>query len=64
MINETYEIQWLANCPYLVNKSEEFDGCIVINLTDVQKLAAEDFQSKQAMEAKEFAESLLNLTNK
>jgi hypothetical protein len=63
MSNEMYEIQWLANTPYLVYKSDEFDGCIVLELTDSQKMAVEEFQSKQWVEAKEFAKSLLNSTS-
>ena len=63
MSNETYKIQWLGNCPYLVYQTDEFDDCIVIELTQAQQMAVEEFESKQWTEAKEFAKSLLNSTN-
>ena len=63
MSEETYQIQWLGHQPYLVYQTPEFDDCIVVELTDAQVKAVEEFESRQYVEASNFAKSLLTSSN-
>jgi|TARA_R110000744_G_scaffold240866_1_gene358235 hypothetical protein len=63
MSDEMYMIQWLGNSPYLVYQTSEFDDCIVVELTQAQQMAVEEFESRQGVEAKAFAKSLLTSSN-
>lgn len=59
MTDEIYEIQWLGHEPYLVYQNfNESDDCIVIHLTDAQKQAVEEFESRQLLEKRNFCEQL------
>ena len=63
MSEEIYKIQWLGHQPYLVYQMSEFDDCIVVELTDAQAKSVEEFESRQYVEAADFAKSLLTSSN-
>lgn len=64
MSEEIYEIQWLGHQPYLVYQNlNESDDCIIVELTEAQKQSVEEFEARQRIEKRNFAESLLRVCN-
>lgn len=59
MSDETYQIQYLGNTPYLVYQTGDMDDCVVIELTDAQQQAVEEFESREWQERVNFCKSLI-----